>query len=339
MAESVVRWYPISRHFKLHLFAAGLVSFSTLIAYNKFSEAIDVVRNPADILHPGTLFLLRLPFGKARSRLMGSLCNFEIPVYLRSSLFRSFAWLYGANLTEARYPLETYRTFQEFFSRSLKPGIRPVESMDPTCLVAPCDGEILAIGEISEDCPRIQQVKGTTYNVKSFLGVDPLKHKAKDSVLKYCVIYLAPGDYHRFHAPTTFHTQQGRHFSGELLPVSKRLVSWFDDLFALNERVVLSGSWSMGQMHYGIVAAYNVGNIVLSFDDKLRTNEFRARPCYRGGEVRTKSVDNTFAHGDWIGSFKLGSTIVLIFETVGKSNWQVDCGDKIKMGQLLFSGN
>ena len=306
------------------------------MAYSKFTEAIQVVKNPADVRNPGQLFALRLLFGRTRSRIAGWLMNTTIPIFLRAPVFKAFASIYGVNLTEPRYPLDSYSTFQAFFERTLVEGARPIASNVPTQLVSPCDGEVLTIGDLSESSARIPQVKGATYSLKGFLGVDPFRHKDKSSVLKYAVIYLAPGDYHRFHSPTNFRIQQGRHFAGEVLPVSKHLVSWFDDLFALNERVVLSGSWALGQMHYGIVAAYNVGNIRLDFDDKLKTNDFRAMPVYRGGEVRTKGINESMAHGEPIGTFKLGSTIVLIFEAAKNSEWLIKESDKIKMGQLIL---
>lgn len=78
----------------------------------------------------------------------------------------------------------------------------------------------------------------------------------------YAVLYLAPGDYHRFHSPCeSFRLMCGRHFPGEVLPVHKYFLRWLSDLFCLNERVVLSGEWEQGQMHMAAVAAYNVGNI------------------------------------------------------------------------------
>ncbi len=316
---------------------AGLASVASFIAYRKFVEAIDLVDNPADVTHPGTLFALRLAFGRTRSRFMGALMGQPIPVALRVSLFQLFANMYGVNLEEVRYPLESYKTFQDFFSRSLKEGARPVESADPRVLVAPCDGEVLTLGELTGQSGRIPQIKGTSYNLKAFLGTDPFKHrKSIDTVIRYAVIYLAPGDYHRFHAPTDYSVKIGRHFTGEVLPVNKILVGWFDDLFALNERVVLSGDWAQGQLHYGIVAAYNVGKIDLAFDDKLKTNELRAMPVYRGGEVQTKPFSERFAHGDLIGSFKLGSTIVLVIETEKDAQWTIKVGDKLRMGQTIL---
>lgn len=322
---------------KRKIIAAGLASLASYITYRKFAEAIDLVENPADITHPGTLFALRIAFGRTRSRFMGTLMESTIPVFMRVPLFKMFAYMYGVNLEEVRFPLESYKNFQEFFSRSLKEGARPIQSKDPRVLVSPCDGEVLTLGELTEQKSRIPQVKGTSYNLKAFLGTDPFKHKTRpDTVIKYAVIYLAPGDYHRFHAPTNYTIKVGRHFTGEVLPVNKILVGWFNDLFALNERVVLSGDWEQGQLHYGIVAAYNVGQIDLAFDDKLKTNELRAMPVYRGGEVQTKPFAERFVHGDLIGSFKLGSTIVLVLETEKTAQWNIKAGDKLRMGQTIL---
>ena len=324
---------------KRKIIAAGLASLTSYIAYSKFTEAIDMVQNPADIKSPAKLFALRIAFGRTRSRVLGSLMEQTVPVFMRVPLFKMFAYMYGVNLSEVRYPLESYPNFQEFFSRSLREGVRPIESTSPAVLVAPCDGEVLTLGELTEHNSRIPQVKGATYNLKSFLGTDPFKFKQtqKDTVIRYAVIYLAPGDYHRFHAPTDFNVNVGRHFSGEVLPVNKILVSWFSDLFALNERVVLSGDWNNGlQLHYGIVAAYNVGKIALAFDDKLKTNELRAIPVYRGGEVQTKPFTENFKHGDLLGSFKLGSTIVLVLECHKDTTFSIKAGDKLRMGQVIL---
>ena len=186
-------------------------------------------------------------------------------------------------------------------------------------------------------------MKGTTYSLKGFLGFDPTKQinsnnqsKTK-SVLKYCVLYLCPGDYHRFHSPTDFHLQRAQHFAGEVLSVNRISLHLLNDVFTVNERVVLSGQWSQGQLHYAAVAAHGVGNIKMSFEENLKTNDVRALPCYRGGEIRSRTFNEKFNHGSEIGKFKLGSTIVMIFEASPNMKWAVEQGDKVKLGQLLLT--
>jgi phosphatidylserine decarboxylase len=326
---------------KRKMIAAGWTALTSYLKYKKFAQAIDLVHNPADITYPGQLFALRIAFGRTRSRVLGSLMERTIPVFMRAILFNIFSCMYGANLDEVQHPLQSYKNFQELFTRALKDGVRPIATRAPSAMVSPCDGEVLTVGELTEQMPRITQVKGTSYNLKSFLGFDPFEHKkSPESVIRYAVIYLAPGDYHRFHSPTDFTVSFGRHFTGEMLPVNKILVSWFNDLFALNERVVLSGEWHDGyQLHYGIVAAYNVGKITLAFDDELKTNVTCDMPVYRGGQVQTKQYASSFNHGDLIGTFKLGSTIVLVVECPPETAFTIKSGDKLKMGQYILGNH
>ena len=86
----------------------------------------------------------------------------------------------------------------------------------------------------------------------------------KDKKLFYAVIYLAPGDYHHFHSPTTYKITQIRHFVGEMFSVSPWLVDKFPTLFSLNERVACVGEWKWGVFAFCAVAATNVGKIVLN---------------------------------------------------------------------------
>ncbi|KAF1364592.1 phosphatidylserine decarboxylase [Lizonia empirigonia] len=92
------------------------------------------------------------------------------------------------------------------------------------------------------------------------------------TALYYCVIYLAPGDYHRFHSPVSWVVESRRHFAGELYSVSPYLQRTMPGLFTLNERVVLLGRWRWGFFSYIPVGATNVGSIKINFDAELRTN-------------------------------------------------------------------
>ena len=242
------------------IFISGCLFFSVACFDYKFNEAVKVHGNPGKISSTKGLFWLRAFFGRTRSRLFGSLMQKEIPVNWRERIYGMYAWKYGSNLDEMRFPLDSYRSMSEFFSRSLKDGVRPnIFTADtPTgTLCVPCDGEIVNMGEVTGD--RISQIKDATYSVSSFLGVDPLRTLDKtSSKLMFAVLYLAPGDYHRFHAPGNFNVQITRHFIGEVLPVFQGIASRFNDLFVVNERVVMSGTWDMGCFHYAAVAAYNV---------------------------------------------------------------------------------
>ncbi|KAJ0167759.1 Phosphatidylserine decarboxylase proenzyme 1, mitochondrial [Colletotrichum tanaceti] len=192
---------------------------------------------------------------------------------------------------------------------------------------------------------------------------DLISPESKTS-LYYAVIYLAPGDYHRFHSPANWVVERRRHFAGELFSVSPYLQRTLPGLFTLNERVVLLGRWRYGFFSYVPVGATNVGSIKINFDRELRTNSLTtdtaadraAEEAASRGEPYAGFAEATYAsaspvlgghalrRGEEMGGFQLGSTIVLVFEapTEGKTSedktgwrWAVEKGQTIKMGQAL----
>ena len=152
--------------------------------------------------------------------------------------------------------------------------------------------------------------------------------------LYYCVIYLGPGDYHRFHSPVSWIVEARRHFAGELYSVSPYLQRTLPGLFVLNERVVLLGRWRHGFFSYTPVGATNVGSIKINFDKELRTNSLttdteadrQAERAKERGEPYSGFAEayygaaskvlggHALKRGEEMGGFQLGSTIVLVFE-------------------------
>ncbi|KAG5946049.1 hypothetical protein E4U53_006652 [Claviceps sorghi] len=192
----------------------------------------------------------------------------------------------------------------------------------------------------------------------------------RNTSLYYAVIYLAPGDYHRFHSPTDWVVERRRHFPGELFSVSPYLQRTLPGLFTLNERVVLLGRWRYGFFSYVPVGATNVGSIKINFDRELRTNSLltdtaadqAAEEAARRGEPYLGYAEATYEkaspvlhghalrRGEEMGGFQLGSTIVLVFEapsekttehdrtrpsSSGGWHWAVQKGQRIQMGQAL----
>ncbi|KAL2025160.1 hypothetical protein VTK56DRAFT_162 [Thermocarpiscus australiensis] len=184
--------------------------------------------------------------------------------------------------------------------------------------------------------------------------------------LYYAVIYLAPGDYHRFHSPANWVVERRRHFAGELFSVSPYLQRTLPGLFTLNERVVLLGRWRWGFFSYVPVGATNVGSIKINFDRELRTNSLTtdteadraAEEAARRGEPYLGYSEATYEaaspvlrghalrRGEEMGGFQLGSTIVLVFEAPVAEHdergshtrgwrWNVEKGQRVKVGQAL----
>jgi phosphatidylserine decarboxylase len=175
-----------------------------------------------------------------------------------------------------------------------------------------------------------------------------------DKRLFFCVIYLAPGDYHHFHSPVSWIVEERRHFVGELYSVSPWLQQRLKDLFVLNERVVLLGRWRYGMFSMTPVGATNVGSIVINFDKELRTNSFThdateasskggfAEATYKGASALLGGYP--IVKGAEMGGFKLGSTVVLVFEAPaskpgspgqGGFRFLVERGQKVKVGQVI----
>ncbi|KAF8985966.1 phosphatidylserine decarboxylase 1 [Entomortierella lignicola] len=222
------------------------------------------------------------------------------------------------------------------------------------------------------DEEEFAKVNGIDYTLDSLLGHDQqssMDHKIQDSkgnivvdekaneesksssnqgelklrpgnALFFCVIYLAPGDYHRFHSPTNWVAETRRHFSGELYSVSPWMVKQLQDLFVLNERVVLLGKWRYGFFSMVPVGATNVGSIVLNFDKELRTNQREDRHKRGYGELLYSGVSRLLNGqplrvGEEMGGFKLGSTVVLVFEAPKNFKFVIEAGQRVKMGQPL----
>jgi phosphatidylserine decarboxylase len=205
-----------------------------------------------------------------------------LPVWLRKPVYVTYSWLFGCQLHEMDIEdLNHYKNLSQFFRRKLKSDARVIDQ-DAT-LVSPCDGKVLYFGKA--DKGYLEQVKGVNYSLKGFLGSqnwnvlnDNNKHQEddlsyqntlkcnSDNELYHCIIYLAPGDYHRFHSPAEWNISYRRHFPGELFSVNPSVARWLQGLFSLNERVVYYGNWKYGFFSMTPVGATNVGSIRVYFD-------------------------------------------------------------------------
>lgn len=162
-----------------------------------------------------------------------------------------------------------------------------------------------------------------------------------DNRLYFMVVYLAPGDYHRFHSPTNWVVERRRHFTGDLFSVSPYIANRLSNLFVLNERVALLGRWKHGFYSMVPVGATNVGSIRINFDENLRTNTRKlSHPAHTFTEAVYTSASTILQgqpllSGEEMGGFMLGSTIVMVFEAPKNWTFTVHAGDKVKVGQEL----
>lgn len=259
------------------------------------------------------------------SRALGRLSDLELPAWALVPLVRAYSRLYGVRLDEAAGAPDTYATFNAFFTRRLKAGLRPVDA-SPGSVVSPSDSRLSVIGRVPAD-GRLEQVKGETYALETLLASAPDAERfARGS---FATLYLSPAMYHRVHSPVDGGVVAWRYVPGRLYPVNAMGVRAVPGLLARNERVVVRiETAAHGAVAVVLVGAANVGRISLAFAP-LVTNRGHAP-----GETRPPSPI-PLRRGDELGVFNLGSTVVLLVESE-RLLPQADAGALVRTGEALW---
>ena len=222
---------------------------------------------------------------------------------LTTALIRWFVGRYGVNMEEAaNHDIESYATFNEFFTRALRPGARPLAEADYIC---PVDGAISQFGAIDDD--RIVQAKSHNYSVAALVGGDG-DLAAQFQHGSFATLYLSPRDYHRVHMPCDGRLKRMIFVPGALFSVNPVTARGVPGLFARNERVVCVFDSELGPFVVVLVGATIVGSIATVWHGIVNPPGAR--------EVREWQYppgERSFRKGDEMGRFSLGSTIVVLF--------------------------
>lgn len=262
----------------------------------------------------------------ALSRGAGWLATRPVPTRLRGPVHRGFSRVFGAQPSEAALPLEEYPTLNAFFTRTLKPGLRPVA---PAAIVSPVDATVGAYGEVRAD--TLVQAKGRNYSLTALLGSRELADEFEGGT--YTTLYLSPKDYHRIHAPLAGRITAATYVPGDLWPVNVAAVTNVADLFARNERIIVQVDGEFGgRLAIVPVGATMVGMTRLAFDDELHTNARRR-------EVQQRRYDPPIAveAGGPLGHFEFGSTVVLVCSREAGTIDPLALGATVRMGERLGS--
>lgn len=238
---------------------------------------------------------------RAITQLMGRLASLA-GGSLTTSVIRWFIQRYQVNMAEALNPdPASYRTFNEFFTRALKPGARPLSQADWIC---PVDGAVSQLGDIAGD--QVFQAKGHHYSTTALVGGDSaLAQKFQDG--HFATIYLSPRDYHRIHMPCAGKLMRMIYVPGDLFSVNPTTARGVPGLFARNERVVCEFDGEFGPFVMVLVGATVVGSMATTWHGVVNPP--------RIGHIQTWDYrDQTIAlsQGEEMGRFLLGSTIVLL---------------------------
>ena len=245
---------------------------------------------------------------------------------LTTSVIRWFVGRYGVNMAEAANPdIASYASFNEFFTRPLKEGARPLASADFIC---PVDGAISQFGAIERD--QIFQAKGHSYSTTALVGGDAALAARFENGC-FATLYLSPKDYHRIHMPCAGRLLRMIHVPGELFSVNPVTARGVPGLFARNERVVCLFEGATGPFVMALVGATIVGSMATVWHGVVNP----PRPG-RLRDWRYEDQDLRYGRGAEMGRFLLGSTVVMLFPQGSLSfNPEWAPGRAIRMGEAM----
>jgi phosphatidylserine decarboxylase len=264
---------------------------------------------------------------RALTVLAGALARRSLGALTRGAIAR-FVARYGVDMGEAAEPdLTRYATFNDFFTRALKPGARPLEAADFLC---PVDGAISQFGRIEGD--QVFQAKGHRYSTTALVGGDAaLAARFADG--DFATLYLSPRDYHRIHMPCFGRLQRMVHVPGDLFSVNPTTARGVPGLFARNERVVCVFEGRHGPFVMVLVGATIVGSMATVWHGAVNP----PRPG-RVREWRYADMGVDLGAGEEMGRFLLGSTVVMLFpKDTLRFNTDWAPGRAIRMGEAMGS--
>ena len=255
------------------------------------------------------------------SRVVGKVAASENPI-LKDIVIQAFKKQYGIDMSiaEQQNALK-FKSFNEFFTRSLKEGVRAVDS-NPNSIVSPADGAISQLGKINEG--DIFQAKGQSFSVDKLIGDPQLAAPFQEG--EFATVYLSPKDYHRVHMPFAGTLTETLYIPGELFSVNQTTAENIPGLFARNERMVCLFDTELGRMAVVLVGAMIVAGIETVATGKVKPT----------GRLELNHHEMKLEKGDELGRFYLGSTAVILFEQ-DKIKWDeaFKANSVVVMGEAL----
>ncbi len=264
------------------------------------------------------------------SRLMHALVRVEVKV-VKDAIIRTVIDWYKVDMSEA---LETdptaYRSFNDFFTRALRPDARPVaEAADK--ITCPADGALSQAGDIENG--YLFQAKGHDYSLLELLGGDIQMSQLFEEG-SFATVYLSPRDYHRVHMPYSGKLKKMVHVPGRLFSVNETTCQQVPRLFARNERVISLFDTEVGPMAVIMVGAIFVSSIETVWAGTVTPVRERIASWSYPPTGRAKAI--TLDKGEEMGRFNMGSTVILLF---GKDSidWNEDftSARQLKVGQAI----
>ena len=244
-------------------------------------------------------------------------------LWIKNTFTRWFVNKYHVNLAEAELEnIEDYINFNDFFTRALKTGLRPISESK---LISPVDGVVSQAGKIQDS--QILQAKGHQYSTSGLLA-DKVSEKLENG--SFATIYLSPKDYHRIHMPCDGVLRSMKYIPGNLFSVNQKTVNQVKRIFARNERLICLFDTDFGVMAFVLVGAIFVGSMQTEWQGQITPPYSKTviNYEYKGREI-------SLAKGDELGRFNMGSTVIMLLpEDFPEMN--LHAGQQLKMGQALI---
>lgn len=251
--------------------------------------------------------------------------SFSRAGWLKNLFIRAFIRLFKVDMAEAASErIGDYPCFNAFFTRRLLPDARPMPT-DARQMACPADGRISQLGRI--EAGRLIQAKDRPFTTSDLLGDQPDWARQFDGGY-FLTVYLAPGEYHRFHMPCDGRLKRARFIPGRLFSVSERTTRIVPELFARNERLALGFDSPQGPVAMVLVAAMLVSGIRVCWQDEPASADMPAWP---------PRIDLT--RGQDLGCFNWGSTVILLRDAaLGPWHPELAAGTRVRVGQPLLAG-
>ena len=279
---------------------------SNFTEYKVYSGSTNKLIPDLFIGRKGPLAFLRplVPF-KGLTVLAGYFSNLESP-FIKGLLIKLFCYFYKPDLTESvESDTNKYNSFNEFFTRKLKSGSRPINP-DVNIITSPVDGRVVQLGNIVKE--TLIQAKGITYSVSDLIKDKSLAKTFKEGF--FVTIYLAPTNYHRIHSPFGGTIEKTKYLEGNLYSVNAKSTQKIKSLYSNNERTFYY--IKSDNFYYGLVSvgAAMVGSIVPFWNTETNPTKRNLIGMWNEGpEKDIKAVNK----GQELGYFQMGSTVILLF--------------------------
>ena len=264
-------------------------------------------------------------YSSAISSAFGKFASKEFSPKVQSFINSSYVKLMGLDMSNFE-PADSYKSLTKLFTRSLKK--EPNIDARTTSVISPCDAQIVAFGKIENGLAY--QIKGMEYNTSDLIGNENSDSLELLEGGEYINFYLSPKDYHRYHMPFDVKVLSALHIPGKLYPVNMPLLRNKKNLYIENERVVIEVLDRFNHKHFIVlVGALNVGKMVVTFEDAIKTNKnANNRAYYKYEEPKT------LKKGELFGWFEMGSTIVILSQK-DAIKWSVELNQKVSFADVI----